>query len=236
MARQLLLRGRLVHARAHSPHTFFLSTLTCLPVCGSRQLNTTDEQSNSITSRPADPSYMSFIDLPAEIRNFIYAEIFEHDDPTTVTLAGHIAVTSAGQHSGPVKLHRRVGDCNDTLPYVRSQARWVWDKSEAQPVGSTKYRLNDTVQAYQEGLSLFLTCQQISREARSVFYSSNTFLITEKREYGSTGCHRKCSPSSLTLDLWLKDSETRRKLVKKISLDLASICTVECHETARRDV
>jgi hypothetical protein len=69
--------------------------------------------SDNLASAPADPSVLSFLDLPAEIRNFIYAEVYEHVDPIVVT---HIDRTF-----GPVTLHRRMGDRNGELPaHLRS--------------------------------------------------------------------------------------------------------------------
>jgi hypothetical protein len=68
-----------------------------------------DERLNKMTSRPADLSSLSFLDLPAEIRNHSYAEIYEHVD--------HIVLTRNPAGDDPVTLHRRVYDRNHALPW-----------------------------------------------------------------------------------------------------------------------
>jgi hypothetical protein len=41
--------------------------------------------SGNLASAPADPSVVSFLDLPTEVRNAIYVELYEHADPIIVT-------------------------------------------------------------------------------------------------------------------------------------------------------
>lgn len=67
--------------------------------------------SDNLVSAPTDSSAVSFLDLPAEIRNYIYTEVYEHVDP--------IVVTNFGHGSGRIKLHRRLGDRNHKFRYGR---------------------------------------------------------------------------------------------------------------------
>jgi hypothetical protein len=65
------------------------------------------------TSGPACPSALSFLTLPAEIRNSIYELLYVHVDPMVVAsteLAGDTAT-----------LHRRYSDQNDGLILVTAQ-------------------------------------------------------------------------------------------------------------------
>ncbi|KAH5398595.1 hypothetical protein HBI32_185790 [Parastagonospora nodorum] len=172
-----------------------------------------DERLNEMTSKPADSSCLSFLDLPAEIRNHIYAEIYEHVD--------HIVLTRNPAGDDLVTLHRRVYDRNHALPWRTGTI--VGEQIEM------PYRQNDTLPAFQEGLSLFLTCRQISNEAASVFYSNNVFRMAVKRNLGLCPyIHEECQPGSRMLDKWLEQIGAKRMLVKKVCLDLDSICQVHC--------
>lgn len=90
------------------------------------------------------------------------------------------------------------------------------------------YRENDTVRSHQVGLSLFRTCRQISREAASVFYTNNTFLITRERLWGSIKHDSNCMYGSRVLETWLERLGDHRALIKNICLDLDSMCRIHC--------
>jgi hypothetical protein len=76
-------------------------------------LNRAGTMSDNLASAPPDPSALSYLDLPAEIRNFIYAEVYEHADP--------IVVTHFDRTFGPVTMHRRMDDHKGELPcHLRS--------------------------------------------------------------------------------------------------------------------
>jgi hypothetical protein len=76
-------------------------------------LNRAGTMSDNLASAPPDPSALSYLDLPAEIRNFIYAEVYEHAEP--------IVVTHFDRTFGPVTMHRRMDDHKGELPcHLRS--------------------------------------------------------------------------------------------------------------------
>jgi hypothetical protein len=157
---------------------------------------------NNLASAPADTSAMYFLDLPAEIRNHIYCELYEHPEPILVTTIGH--------DLGRIKLHRRMGDGNGKLPIERF------------------HHDNETARSHQPGLSLFQTCRQISREAASVFYADNTFLITIERPRTGRKHDPNCAYGSQLLESWLRQLGGQGVLIKKICLDLDAMCRIRC--------
>ncbi|KAF2820395.1 hypothetical protein CC86DRAFT_459862 [Ophiobolus disseminans] len=62
-----------------------------------------------VSSAPMNSDTTSFLDLPAEIRNWIYEILFRHVDPLLLAYPG----------GGHVSLHRRIGDRNDDLPVAQ---------------------------------------------------------------------------------------------------------------------
>lgn len=55
----------------------------------------------------------SFVDLPSELRNYVYAYLYEHPDS--------IVTASAKLGSDSITLHRLLGDRNHKLKRVRSE-------------------------------------------------------------------------------------------------------------------
>ncbi|KAH7080101.1 hypothetical protein BKA63DRAFT_234894 [Paraphoma chrysanthemicola] len=176
----------------------------------------------SVASAPADLERLSFLDLPAEVRNTVYIELFEHVDP--------ILVTTNERHSGRVTLHRRQDDHNDDLPRVKHAAeeRLLTD-GKARPLMPC-----DTLQSYQTGLSLYRVCQQLHAEASSIFYSNNTFLITRKRIHHITEHGPLCDKARHVLCSWFEQIGTRRELLRKLHVDLNTMCRQYC-ESHRTD-
>ena len=56
---------------------------------------------------------LSFLDLPAEVRNYVYEYIYEHPDP--------IVITNTVHNSGQITLHRLLDDRNDELRPIYTQ-------------------------------------------------------------------------------------------------------------------
>ena len=56
---------------------------------------------------------LSFLDLPAEVRNYVYEYIYEHPDP--------IVITNTGHNSGQITLHRLLYDDNDKLRPIHTK-------------------------------------------------------------------------------------------------------------------
>jgi len=66
-----------------------------------------------MASTSANADTLSFLDLPAEVRNYIYGYIFEHPDP--------IIVTNTRHNSGKIALHRLKDDRNEKLRLIRTK-------------------------------------------------------------------------------------------------------------------
>jgi hypothetical protein len=66
---------------------------------------------NETVAKPDRPECLSFLDLPAEIRNGIYALLFEHRHP--------LIVVRAARAGRPATLHKRHGDPTDGLSLVQ---------------------------------------------------------------------------------------------------------------------
>ncbi|KAH7086417.1 hypothetical protein FB567DRAFT_70062 [Paraphoma chrysanthemicola] len=176
----------------------------------------------STASAPADLDRISFLDLPAEVRNTVYSELFEHVDP--------ILVTTNERHSGRVTLHRRQDDRNDDLPRVKHPTEErLLTEGEAHPLAPC-----DTLQSYQTGLSLFRVCQQLHAEASSIFYSNNTFLITRKRIHHVTEHGPLCHKAKHVLCSWFEQIGTGRTLLRKLHVNLNTLCRQHC-ESDRTD-
>jgi hypothetical protein len=188
------------------------------PRTDSEHLSQTSSPSNMTSSR-ADLDRLSFLDLPAEVRNEVYGYAFEHPSP--------IVITFSEQVSGSVTLHRYIGDSNHELPLLRSRPDNAYlPKAQALVVDSrgelrqiyTIVRPCDTIQAFPMGLPFFQTCRQVHDEASSSFYSNNTFLIMQKRLGCATKHGKKCDLAGRVLELWCRQIRAYIKLVKHLWL------------------
>ncbi|KAF2033102.1 hypothetical protein EK21DRAFT_109239 [Setomelanomma holmii] len=182
-----------------------------------------DSALRAACSSPADPDRLSFLDLSAEIRNIVYGLVYEHSNP--------LIVTRTKRSDEPVTLARRLCDENRETPMIRRRSDVKLAPNHLKQAETSHPVLpNNTVQVYQTGLSLFCTCYQSHREAASVFYANNTFLIIKKRIQWAASHGDRCECASYVLVEWLKRISTYTSLVKNMHLDLDSMCPLDCGE------
>jgi hypothetical protein len=159
-------------------------------------------------SVPANPDIPSFLDLPAEIRNWIYEFLFCHSNPLYLSETGNKSVT----------LLKRWVDRNYGLkryvpraPYNDIPApRWCASVSCLAPVS-------------QPGLQLLQVCHQVHREAASLLYA-NDFCIAPKYGAHPTYCDTTGLYMTRTTHSWLHQIGQHRFFVRKLVIDLGSIC------------
>jgi hypothetical protein len=166
-----------------------------------------------VASIPANLDIPSFLDLPAEIRNWIYGFYFHHPDPLYLADTGNDSVT----------LLRRMADGNHVLKMCcprapkKNPTTSRWDTTCTRPLMAS---------AYQPELSLFLVCRQIHQEAASMLYS-NEFCVLRKFDahptyHDTTGHYINQTPTS-----WLRQIGQHKSFVRKLCIDLGSICPVD---------
>jgi hypothetical protein len=159
-------------------------------------------------SLPANPGIPSFLDLPAETRNWIYEFFFCHLTPLYLSEARDKSVT----------LLQHWTDCNYGLK--RRVPRAPHDDIPAPRWCNTVASL---VRASQPGLQLLRVCHQIHQEAASILYA-NAFCIVPKYDshptyYDNTGQYMNQTTTS-----WLRQIGQHRFFVRKLIVDLGSIC------------
>jgi hypothetical protein len=96
----------------------------------------------------------------------------------------------------------------------------------------THHRLDPVpfVEAYQPDLQVFLVCRQLHLEASSIFYMNNTFTITRKcnrRNHIHDGRGAYLATAGVP---WLAQLGSRVHLLRKIELDLDTLCPARCND------
>jgi hypothetical protein len=155
---------------------------------------------NYIASTPANPNITSFLNLPAEIRNWVYGFNFHHSDPLYITATEKDLITS----------FKGVADSNHVLTTSRD--------------GAT-YSTPSIARAYQPGIQLLRVCRQIHHEVASMLYS-NDFCIAKKfgthpTYHDTTGHYIDWMSTS-----WLHQIGHHKSFVRSLCVDLGSICPV----------
>jgi hypothetical protein len=164
-------------------------------------------------SIPANPDILSFVDLPAEIRNLIYEIYFRHEDPLYLAETSGSSVTLLKRWHSNFSLEK----CRTFKPDFTTIVlpRWLVEVC--------------ILPAFQPGLQLLRVCHQIHQEAASVLYS-NEFRLVPKfngyllRYHDTTGYYMNRAPTS-----WLRQIGQHNRFVRKLCVDLGSICPLQSH-------
>ncbi|KAF2030517.1 hypothetical protein EK21DRAFT_111830 [Setomelanomma holmii] len=170
-------------------------------------------------SKPANPQISSFLDLPAELRNWIYELIFKHADPLYL---------SVRRRDRRMVLYRRADDRNYRLQRqaytLKDQVPKVFPRSRRAGVSLAR--------ACQPKLQLLRVCRQIHQEAASVFYSNDFCLAaregTHSASHDSTGYYIDSATNG-----WLSQIGQHKTLVRRLQISLGSICPRFCNRTDR---
>lgn len=175
------------------------------------------------TSEPANCDAVSFIDLPAEIRNAIYDFALVLPDPLMVASA---------------HLHRIVGDNNLKLvakkkpqPHSEYMFQYHSNRSRATDCRIEKGQLrkqpiSNLNSVGLPSLGILLTCRQIYHEATSVFFSQNAFAITRARCSPWNGGQEHDVEGKLFTEGadWMLSLGSQLSKLKLITLDLNALC------------
>jgi hypothetical protein len=159
-------------------------------------------------SIPANPGTPSFLDLPAEIRNWIYEFLFCHSDPLYLSETGNKSIT----------LLERWIDRNDDLE--RYVPRVPHNDLPAPRWCAT---VSCLAHVSQPGLQLLRVCHQVHREAASILYA-NDFYIAPKYDTHPTYHDTTGLYMNRTTESWLRQIGQHRFFVRKLVIDLGSIC------------
>ncbi|KAF1973639.1 hypothetical protein BU23DRAFT_568042 [Bimuria novae-zelandiae CBS 107.79] len=115
-----------------------------------------------------EKSKLSFLDLPGEIRNTIYAQAFVF--PDSLLILALITTIDSDQH---YKYDVEDNGCGHV-------DGWPFDFKETVTLGT-----GDLIRGSLDALVLLILCRQVYHEAALVFYKDNTFIISH---IGSIEC------------------------------------------------
>ncbi|KAI4640450.1 hypothetical protein J4E93_008656 [Alternaria ventricosa] len=152
------------------------------------------------TSRPADPSAVSFLTtLPAEIRNCVYELLFKREDPVLL----HNADVYHASHPFRGALEDYYSEYEDG-------------------VGKDEAFRHD----FHEGLALLSSCRQIHDEASGILYGGNTFIFSrlfDEEDCDELNSHEEYSQVDYAAK-WLNEIETQFNRLKKVVIDVNATC------------
>ncbi|OAK97587.1 hypothetical protein IQ06DRAFT_295929 [Phaeosphaeriaceae sp. SRC1lsM3a] len=159
-----------------------------------------------VVSEPADPDAPSFLTLPAEIRNWIYAILLSSKDNLQLAVVAN----------GSVALVRRSSaDAAAEMEYYDKLRRGFSTLNNDPP----KPR-----RVQQDGIELLRTCRLIHYEAAPILYA-NTFLLhaTRNKYHDTIGRHLNSAISA-----WLQEFGQHGRSIQKLVLDLGAIGPWSC--------
>lgn len=173
------------------------------------------------TSKTARHGHVTFLDLPAEIRNAIYAFALVLPDPLMV----------ASSH-----LYRIVADDNHALvatkasrseyPTLTRDHNLQATDSELEKGRPRKLPQSNLAPVCLPGLRIFLACRQVYHEATSVFFSQNTFAVSRPRCSPWDGGQGHDDAGALFYDGadWVLSLGSQLSKLNMIILDLNALC------------
>lgn len=160
-----------------------------------------------------------FLSFPSEIRNRIFALLFEHDEP--------LHIVEAHNRTGKAVLHYRAIGRDAALDIENSGLRFLLgiqdsDKGRPELLGELKGTSEPLYTA------MFFVCRQIYDEASSVLYKHNTFVFT--RFYANYLTQTDCQGNHLTAAAvpWLLSLGSRAPLLQKLHLNSGHMCPDRC--------
>jgi hypothetical protein len=204
------------HALAWS---FLLAVTLCAPacfiactLCREQRLVTLNLKMISTTaamSSPADPGATSYLDLPAELRNWVYEAYLKYDEKVHLAYDGKGTITAAWR------------------PKNR-QPNWPTGYDNMTP-NTTKSRTWPR-KTYARQIQLLRVCKQIHEEAASMLYS-NKFYIAKSIDahpvtHDTTGHYVNQTPT-----IWLRQIGQHKYFVRRLVIDLGSTCPSGCDGT-----
>jgi hypothetical protein len=161
-------------------------------------------------TKPANQDMLSFLNLPPEIRNWVYEIFFRHPDPLFLADTGGNSVT----------LFKSWAYRNHALEECPRRASK--QSMTPQRCGITYSCLDG---AFQPGIQLLRVCRQIHTEAASVLYSNKFHIVpyTHPQYHDTTGHYM--NNTSCT---WLRNiGRQHMRFVRRLSIDLGSICILD---------
>jgi hypothetical protein len=172
-----------------------------------------------LMSRPADPQALSFLDLPAEIRNWIYELLFEHDGPLRIASAGGKLVVMLIQQS-------LVDEVLLQIQEKRPHSHYRWQTDAASVAKKDLIASLSLLRTYLPGLQLLRVCRQLCQETSSVLYSRDICIPRKLNIHAHDASGIYMSHVST---LWLRQIGQYRRFVRKLEIDLQGICPSGCH-------
>ncbi|KAF2127921.1 hypothetical protein P153DRAFT_397815 [Dothidotthia symphoricarpi CBS 119687] len=160
-------------------------------------------------SKSARPKRISFLDLPGELRNSIYALVVEIPDPLLIAGVERPA------------LYRRPGDGNHALTASESQTHCTTDCY----TGTGRLDPTCLLSTNHPCIDLFLSCRQIYHEVASVFFVNNTFSIIRETHF-----HDWRGFSFAALHSWLLQMGSQRHMLRKIGIGVETLCPESCDQ------
>jgi hypothetical protein len=160
----------------------------------------------------ADCDGPSFLDLPAEIRNHIYAILFSREDELQL----------AEVADGGVALVRRSEDDD------AAETKYFQQMKRGHFVPGPKMGPEPTLprprRVQQEGLHMLRACRQVHHEAAPILYS-NAFLLHARRScyYDRTGQYFNAASAA-----WLSQIGQCSDFIHKLIIDLGNIASLNC--------
>jgi hypothetical protein len=169
-------------------------------------------------SHPADPQALSFLDLPAEIRNRIYELLFEHEGPLRIaSVGGELVMLSQQSLVDEVLLQ---------IQEKRPHSNYRWQTDAASVAKKDIVASLSLLRTYLPGLQLLRVCRQLCQEASSALYTQDICIPRKLNTHAHDASGIYMSHVST---LWLRQIGQHWRSVRKLEIDLQSICPSDCY-------
>ena len=205
-----------------------------------------------VTSRPADPSEPSFLQLPAEIRNAVYELLFTNDGPVFLHNADAFFprapdLDDYDDDGGP---RCRCESCQyeGISHYERDRSAWAaaMDK-DTTTLRCLKFHF---AHGLSEGLGMLGSCHQIRSEAAGVLYGHNTFafsrstmrhdinyLTNEHRAWYEPMFYDNERYNQLNYSArWMNSIGDHYRFLRRVVIDMDAMCPSHCRWAADFDI
>jgi len=214
--------------------------------------NATITAPTQVTSRPADPSKPSFLELPAEIRNAVYELLFENDGPVFLHNADAFFprapdLDDYDDDGGPRCLCE---SCRYEGISHYERDRSAWAAAMDNDAKDLKFLKAHFAHGLSDGLGMLTSCRQICSEAVGVLYGHNTFAFTRRTDrhdinYLTNEYRAWFEPifynneryNQLNYSArWMDSIGDHYRFLRKVVIDTDAMCPSHCRWAADFDV
>ena len=196
------------------------------------------------TSVPHSHGLISFLDLPPEIRKYVYELMFERDKPVLIHSTHHEQAPPAPKNQSPRPITEEeykeiptiaIGEGESTV----TQHGWILcgdpdESSESEEYNQNKLEADKALERFENeeldlfhngfshALGLLASCRQVYQESAGVLYGNNTFEVSRIRtrdDYSYDSIYDQLDHTPVRL----RSLGTQYGLLKRVTIDTFAV-------------